>query len=79
MGPVGEYGAVVETTLSPTADGRESPRPVFRTSPSGGIGYVLNGVPKSKVVLPKPPARRAHSDRPRPVRTYSVSHDDELR
>lgn len=75
MGPIGEYGGALVEALSPTGDGRESPKPVLRTSPSGGIGYVLNGVPKNKVVLPKPPVRRTYSDRPRPIRTYSVSRN----
>ena len=78
LGPIGEYDGVLVSegggALSPPPDGRESPRPIFRSSPSGGIGYVLNGVPKSKTTLPRPPARRATSgDRPRPIRTYSVS------
>lgn len=63
MGQVGEYAGQVqreEGIISPTApSGRASPRPVFRASPSGALGYVVNGVPK------KP-------QRPGPQRTYSV-------
>jgi len=63
MGQVGEYtGAVAreEGALSPTIPGgRESPRPGFRASPSGGLGYVVNGIPKK-------------SQRPGLQRSYSV-------
>lgn len=78
MGPVGEFGGALvrddtaSGTLSPPPlDGRESPKPVFRTSPSGGIAYVLNGVPKSKIILAKPPARRHNAPRPS-LRSFSV-------
>jgi hypothetical protein len=63
MGQVGEYAGAVqreEGTLSPTIpSGRESPRPMFRASPSGGLGYVVNGIPKK-------------SQRPGLQRSYSV-------
>jgi hypothetical protein len=63
FGQVGEYGGEVQRDdglISPTVtSGRESPRPGFRASPSGGLGYVVNGVPK-------------RSQRPGPQRTYSV-------
>jgi hypothetical protein len=63
MGQVGEYaGAVLreDGALSPTVpSGRESPRPLFRASPSGGLGYVVNGIPKK-------------SQRPGLQRSYSV-------
>lgn len=79
MGPVGEYGGSLlrdeQGALSPPpVDGRQSPKPVFRTSPSGGIGYVLNGVPKNKN-LPRPPVRRSISVRERSGRSFSVSRD----
>lgn len=65
MGPIGEYGGILvrdEGALSPPLiNGRESPKPVFRTSPSGGIAYVLNGVPKKAIQLQRPPARRTYS------------------
>ena len=77
FGPIGEYGGVLVNDVgmtSPQLDGRESPKPMYRSSPNGGIGYVLNGVPKSKTTLPRPPVRRSISEsRPRPIRTYSVS------
>lgn len=63
MGQVGEYAGQVQRedgVISPTnPSGRESPRPVFRASPSGALGYVVNGVPKK-------------APRPGPQRTYSV-------
>ena len=63
MGQVGEYAGAVqreEGALSPTIpSGRESPRPMFRASPSGGLGYVVNGIPKK-------------SQRPGLQRSYSV-------
>ncbi|ORY28284.1 hypothetical protein BCR39DRAFT_206519 [Naematelia encephala] len=81
MGPIGEFGgslihdeSVVASLSPPLGDGNESPKPVFRTSPSGGIAYVLNGVPKGKVVqVQKPPLRRAPAtDRPKPtLRSFS--------
>lgn len=65
MGQVGEYTGYLQSEdgiISPAnPSGRESPRPVFRASPSGALGYVVNGVPK------KP-------QRPGPSRTYSVDH-----
>ena len=83
MGPVGEYGGTLISDgggMTSPQDGRESPKPVFRASPSGGIGYVLNGVPKSKTTMPRPPVRRSgSSDRPRPIRTYSVSRAGDAR
>lgn len=79
MGPIGEFGGAllndeVIALSPPPLDGRESPKPIFRTSPSGGIAYVLHGVPKSRASLPRPPARRSVSvDRPRPgARSFSV-------
>ncbi|WVQ69886.1 uncharacterized protein L199_008109 [Kwoniella botswanensis] len=71
MGPIGEFGGVLlnedGTTrigiLSPPS-GRESPK--FRTSPSGGIGYVLNGVPKTKP---------GHQVRPSLARSFSANTD----
>jgi hypothetical protein len=63
MGQVGEYTGAVQRedgALSPTIpSGRESPRPMFRASPSGGLGYVVNGIPKK-------------SQRPGLQRSYSV-------
>lgn len=63
LGQVGEYGGKVhreDGVISPTIpSGRESPRLGFRASPSGGLGYVVNGIPKK-------------SQRPGPQRTYSV-------
>jgi hypothetical protein len=63
IGQVGEYTGAVqreEGALSPTIpSGRESPRPMFRASPSGGLGYVVNGIPKK-------------SQRPGLQRSYSV-------
>lgn len=63
MGQVGEYAGQVQLedgVISPTnPSGRESPRPVFRASPSGALGYVVNGVSK-------------RPQRPGPQRTYSV-------
>lgn len=63
VGVIGEYSGFVQRedgVISPTiSNGRESPRPLFRASPSGGLGYVVNGVPK------KP-------QRPGPQRTFSV-------
>jgi hypothetical protein len=65
MGPVGEYTGVLvreDGTLSPPPPGgRESPKPTFRTSPSGGIAYVLNGMPKKAVQHQRPPVRRNYS------------------
>ncbi|EIW70010.1 hypothetical protein TREMEDRAFT_68429 [Tremella mesenterica DSM 1558] len=49
-GSVGEYagsvtgGDGISGVTSPQS-GRSSPKQMFRSSPSGGIGYVLNGVP----------------------------------
>lgn len=81
MGPIGEFGGALmkdeAIALSPPPiEGRESPKPIFRTSPSGGITYVLNGVPKNKVALPRPPVRRSFSlERPRSaIRSFSVGH-----
>ena len=78
MGPVGEFGGALvkdeNVTLSLTPmEGVESPQSMFRASPSGGIAYVLNGVPKSKV-MPRAPMRRSFSlDRPKQgMRTVSV-------
>jgi len=81
MGPVGEYGGSLVSDGNAgyvsSQDGRESPRPVFRSTQSGGIGYVLNGVPKNKTTVTRPVVRRNGSiDRPRPIRTYSVSRRD---
>jgi hypothetical protein len=63
MGQVGEYTGAIQRedgALSPTIpSGRESPRPTFRASPSGGLGYVVNGIPKK-------------SQRPGLQRSYSV-------
>ncbi|KAK4685339.1 hypothetical protein P7C73_g4812, partial [Tremellales sp. Uapishka_1] len=79
MGPIGEFGGPLrEEALSPTSDGRSSPKPTYRTSPSGGIGYHLNGVPKTKTTsagFTKPFARRSlSSDKPRPaIRSFAVS------
>ncbi|WVW82888.1 hypothetical protein I302_104901 [Kwoniella bestiolae CBS 10118] len=71
MGPIGEFGGVLLNedgstrvgVLSPPS-GRESPK--FRTSPSGGIGYVLNGVPKIKP---------GHQVRPSLARSFSTNTD----
>lgn len=84
LGSIGEFGGALmrDGALSPpplgaAGDGRESPKQgSFRTSPSGGIGYVLNGVPKIGTV--KPQFRRRASDRPRPPsRSYTVGHPAE--
>lgn len=80
VGPVGEFGgALVPDDMivlsPPPREGRESPKPIFRTSPSGGIAYVLNGVPKNKVVIPRPPVRRSSSVKPN-LRSVSVSAND---
>ena len=79
MGPIGEFGGVLvgdeNPALSPTPlEGRESPKPIFRTSPSGGIAYVLNGVPKNKAVQARAPGRRSVSvERKRQsMRSFSV-------
>jgi hypothetical protein len=62
IGQVGEYTGAVqreEGALSPTIpSGRESPRPMFRASPSGGLGYVVNGIPKKS---PRPGLQRSYS------------------
>ncbi|OCF45405.1 hypothetical protein I317_00650 [Kwoniella heveanensis CBS 569] len=76
MGPIGEFGGILMNedgtragTLSPPPlDGRQSPK--FRTSPSGGIGYVLNGVPKIK-----PPGHV----RPALARSFSTNTDRRAR
>lgn len=80
LGSIGEFGGVLmrDGALSPpppAGEGRESPNQgQFRTSPSGGIGYVLNGVPKMGTV--KPQFRRRASDKPRmPSRSYTVCYD----
>ncbi|KAL7424217.1 hypothetical protein Q5752_001803 [Cryptotrichosporon argae] len=69
MGPIGEYGGRLdrEGALSPPMDGRSSPS--MRTSPSGGIPYHLNGVPKQR--RPRP-ASRAYSDRRSSMRSFGV-------
>ncbi|WWC89743.1 uncharacterized protein L201_004668 [Kwoniella dendrophila CBS 6074] len=72
MGPIGEFGGILTNedgsrlpALSPPpVTGRESPK--FRTSPNGGIGYVLNGVPKSKP---------GHVVRPSLARSFSTNTD----
>nr|XP_019013690.1 uncharacterized protein I206_01761 [Kwoniella pini CBS 10737]OCF52471.1 hypothetical protein I206_01761 [Kwoniella pini CBS 10737] len=71
MGPIGEFGGILLNedgtrtgALSPPPNGRESPK--FRTSPSGGIGYVLNGVPKVKT---------GHQVRPSLARSFSTNTD----
>ncbi|WWC60949.1 uncharacterized protein I303_103526 [Kwoniella dejecticola CBS 10117] len=71
MGPIGEFGGILLNedgsrtgALSPPQNGRESPK--FRTSPSGGIGYVLNGVPKGKP---------GHQVRPSLARSFSTNTD----
>lgn len=65
MGPIGEFGGALVRepggSRSPPVDGKESPKQVFRTSPSGGLAYVLNGMPKNKTILVRPPARRSVS------------------
>lgn len=73
IGGVGEYGGSISSlngggALSPTlVDGRDSPvASVLRTSPNGGIGYVLNGVPKK---APAPAAARPSAS---VRRTYSI-------
>lgn len=78
LGSIGEFGGALmrDGALSPppvSSDGRESPQlgGSFRTSTSGGIGYVLNGVPKIGAV--KPQYRRRASDRPQAPRSYTVS------
>jgi hypothetical protein len=68
-GSIGEYGGQLlreqgNGAMSPNSDaptsGRESPRLGLRSSTSGGIGYVLNGVPKTK----RPGVSRSISERP---------------
>ena len=82
IGPVGEKGGTTARedkaadTLSPnTEDGRQSPNLVLRSSPSGGIGYVVNGVPKGKANTGRHPVNRSISlDRRRlSLRNFSVS------
>lgn len=79
MGPIGEFGGVLlhedgprVANLSPPPLEHESPKPIFRTSPSGGIGYVLNGVPK-KQLPSRPPVSRSFSGDRRGIRTLHVS------
>ena len=55
VGPVGEYGGQTlreegspSGMTPPMSDGRNSPKAVLKASPSGGIGYVFNGVPKGR-------------------------------
>ncbi|WRT67309.1 uncharacterized protein IL334_004278 [Kwoniella shivajii] len=67
MGQIGEFGGVllnedgsrVGALSPPPITGRESPK--FRTSPNGGIGYVLNGVPKVKPGHVRPSLARSFS------------------
>ncbi|WVQ98916.1 hypothetical protein IAU59_006047 [Kwoniella sp. CBS 9459] len=76
MGPIGEFGGILLNedgsrtgALSPPLpDGRQSPK--FRTSPNGGIGYVLNGVPKVR-----PPSHV----RPGLARSFSTNTDRRAR
>ena len=70
-GSIGEYGGQLLRdsqgggAMSPpqavSSTGRESPRLAIRASTSGGIGYVLNGVPKAK----RPGVSRSISERPK--------------
>jgi hypothetical protein len=75
MGQVGEYAGAVQRedgALSPTVpSGRESPRPLFRASPSGGLGYVVNGIPKKSQ---RPGLQRSYSVDRR--RSYFVSQSE---
>ena len=62
--------------LSPNSeDDRQSPKAVLRSSPSGGIGYMVNGVPKGPGSHPRRPGNRSLSlDRRRlSLRNFSVS------
>ncbi|WVF72006.1 hypothetical protein IAT40_006817 [Kwoniella sp. CBS 6097] len=76
IGPIGEFGGILlnedgsrSGTLSPPPpEGRQSPK--FRTSPNGGIGYVINGVPKVR-----PPSHV----RPALARSFSTNTDRRAR
>ena len=56
LGHIGEYAGSVGVSekdqIASPQSGRSSPRPIFRSSPSGGIGYVFHGVPKVKAPAP---------------------------
>lgn len=90
MGPIGEFGGVLvheegeraDALSPPPMEGKESPKPIFRTSPSGGIGYVLNGVPKRPGNV-RPVVNRSFSGDRRGLRGFNVrsiilDHDSSL-
>ncbi|KAK8869623.1 hypothetical protein IAR55_000190 [Kwoniella newhampshirensis] len=78
MGPIGEFGGILSAeeigrpgALSPPlGDGKDSPKQMFRTTPSGGIGYVLNGVPKIRPGHVRPSVGRSFSDK-RGMRSFA--------
>ncbi|WWD16113.1 hypothetical protein CI109_100538 [Kwoniella shandongensis] len=81
MGPIGEFGGILSTeekegaragALSPPlGEGRDSPKQMYRTSPSGGIGYVLNGVPKIRPGHVRPSMGRSFSENKRGMRSFA--------